>query len=300
MEHLVYGKEPTVAIFADDGQSQGRLRRWIEAAGARAVDCGSIVEAEAVLGRSSVDAALLDTKGGAGHDLERLFHQLNGLAQAQGPRSVVLMTPELVDIAAAHLTHPDITLLCEASDLEGVAALALALAPTPTLMFEERGDDLSMQLRRVREEVGRIARALATVAGNEDRVVPAPPRPILEEPIPAIAEEPGTALLRQLIRARRLRERFFEAEMFADPAWDMLLDLMLARMEGRAVAVSSLCIAAAVPPTTALRWIKRLTDEGLFVRTADPLDGRRVFIDLSEPAAISMMRYLRLNLSGAA
>ena len=61
----------------------------------------------------------------------------------------------------------------------------------------------------------------------------------------------------------------------------MLLDLMAARLEENRVAVSSLCIAAAVPATTALRWIKALTDRGLFVRVADPQDGRRVFIELS-------------------
>lgn len=96
-----------------------------------------------------------------------------------------------------------------------------------------------------------------------------------------------------MIRARRMREHYFSGELFADPAWDMLLDLLLARLEHRTVAVSSLCIAAAVPPTTALRWIKRLTDEGIFVRTADPRDGRRVFIDLSESAAEAIAAYVR-------
>jgi DNA-binding MarR family transcriptional regulator len=64
-----------------------------------------------------------------------------------------------------------------------------------------------------------------------------------------------------------------------------LLDLFAARLEKRSVAVSSLCIAAAVPPTTALRWIKTLTDLGLLVRTADPQDGRRVYIELAPKAA---------------
>ena len=38
--------------------------------------------------------------------------------------------------------------------------------------------------------------------------------------------------------------------------------LMAARLEQQRVEVSSLCIAAAVPPTTALRWIKALSDAG--------------------------------------
>lgn len=101
------------------------------------------------------------------------------------------------------------------------------------------------------------------------------------------------AHIRAIIRARRLRDQFFRSDLFADPAWDMLLDLMAARIEKGRVAVSSLCIAAAVPPTTALRWIKALTDRGLFVRSADPLDGRRVYIALSDEAARSVAAYLR-------
>ena len=73
----------------------------------------------------------------------------------------------------------------------------------------------------------------------------------------------------------------------------MLLDLMAARLEGNPVAVSSLCIAAAVPATTALRWVKALTDRGLFVRIADPHDRRRVFIDLSEDTVRALGAYLR-------
>jgi DNA-binding MarR family transcriptional regulator len=57
------------------------------------------------------------------------------------------------------------------------------------------------------------------------------------------------------------------------------------------VAVSSLCIAAAVPATTALRWIKTMTDTGLFERHADPRDGRRIFMALSPRAAQAMERY---------
>jgi DNA-binding MarR family transcriptional regulator len=91
---------------------------------------------------------------------------------------------------------------------------------------------------------------------------------------------------------RRLRDRYFDPGLFADPAWDMLLDLMAARQERVQVAVSSLCIASAVPPTTALRWIRMMTENGLFERVSDPVDGRRVFIRLSDAAADAMTRYL--------
>ena len=88
-----------------------------------------------------------------------------------------------------------------------------------------------------------------------------------------------------------MRERYFDADYFADPAWDMLLDLFAAQLTNQRVPVSALCLAAAVPATTALRWMKTLTDAGLFIRRVDPRDGRRVFIELSDEAGAGMQRY---------
>ena len=98
-------------------------------------------------------------------------------------------------------------------------------------------------------------------------------------------------MVRQIIANRQARARFFDPDLFGDPAWDMLLDLYAARLERQPVSVSSLCIAAAVPATTALRWIKTMTDAGLFLREADPHDGRRIFIGLAEAAFDALARY---------
>ena len=75
------------------------------------------------------------------------------------------------------------------------------------------------------------------------------------------------------------------------PSYQQVLDLMAARLERRAVAVSSLCIAAAVPPTTALRWIRTMTEAGLFMREDDRDDGRRVYVVLSDRAAEGLNDY---------
>lgn len=102
---------------------------------------------------------------------------------------------------------------------------------------------------------------------------------------------PDPRLVRRIIRQRRDRQRFFDAEMFADPAWDMLLDLTAAHAEHLRVSVSSLCIASGVPATTALRWIKQMAEVGLFERVEDSSDKRRVFITLSDAAVDAMARY---------
>ena len=107
-------------------------------------------------------------------------------------------------------------------------------------------------------------------------------------PVPGL---PDPRRIRALIRKRQARARFFEAELFADPAWDILLDLTAARAEGRRVSVTSLCIASGVPPTTALRWIAQMTRQGLLRREEDLVDRRRAFIALSGSAVEAMARY---------
>lgn len=102
---------------------------------------------------------------------------------------------------------------------------------------------------------------------------------------------PDPRLVRQTIRKRELRSRFFDADLFADPAWDMLLDLAAARAEHQRVSVTSLCIASGVPSTTALRWISQMVDTGLLERTECDVDRRRAFITLSNKAADAMARY---------
>src|SRR5205823_11146918 len=105
--------------------------------------------------------------------------------------------------------------------------------------------------------------------------------------IPALSVD----TVRSVIRARRLRTRYFPEDFFADPAWDMLLDLLQAELSQLRVPVSSLCMAAAVPATTALRWVNKMVHRGIFIRRADPHDGRRFFVELAPDASNAMRRY---------
>jgi DNA-binding MarR family transcriptional regulator len=96
-----------------------------------------------------------------------------------------------------------------------------------------------------------------------------------------------------MIRSRRVRDSFFAGELFADPAWDILLDLTASHLEGRLPSVSSLCLAAGVPPTTALRWIKIMTESGLLERIPDADAGRRILVGLTRQAYDQMVNCLR-------
>jgi hypothetical protein len=234
-------------------------------------------EAIAQLGRAGAKPAItLVEAAQSGEWLARLER----LERARRGRTIVVAAPDEADLAFLALergAHDVVAPDADAAELDAVlfgrrgTVGETGLSGVPTLA------DLS-------SEVARIARMLEGLA----QTVPAERlRPPAEEGPAAEA-----ARIRAIIRARRARENFFPGELFADPAWDMLLDLMAARIEGKPVSVSSLCIAAAVPATTALRWIRTLTDQGLLVRQPDPNDGRRVFVALSDSAAEAMQAYL--------
>jgi len=142
--------------------------------------------------------------------------------------------------------------------------------------------------------VARIADVLTRLAKRElalpGESVGDVARSFLAEPLDAAPVTVGD--VRQIIRARRLRDRFFGTGLFEDPGWDMMLDLYAAHLEQAQVSVSSLCIAAAVAPTTALRWISKMTTVGLLARKPDPFDRRRAFMSLSDHGREAMDRYI--------
>lgn len=96
-------------------------------------------------------------------------------------------------------------------------------------------------------------------------------------------------LARELYKLRRKREEYISSTLFADPAWDILLDLYVARLELRRASVKSVCIGSGVPATTALRWINLLLKEELIESSKDPHDSRVRCITLSE-AGYTVMR----------
>ena len=216
--------------------------------------------------------------------LDSLVTTLDALAAERGWPIVIEAPSALIDPLAAKVTDPGVALLIDGGEPERVAAMAILLSRVSrhASVQDITTEPSSARLRQLSDEVSRIAATLARLSAGP------PPATTVEKPV----EASGAALpplsgetVRSVIRARRLRGRYFEEELFADPAWDMLLDLLRAEIAQHRVPVSSLCIAAAVPATTALRWIKTMTDAGLFVRRADPHDGRRVFVELAPQAS---------------
>ncbi len=86
----------------------------------------------------------------------------------------------------------------------------------------------------------------------------------------------------RIVRMRDLRDRMLgQTVNFADPAWDLLLDLYVAELRGPRLSVSDACVGARVPATTALRWLDHLYKARAIERIPDPRDKRRVILQLT-------------------
>lgn len=99
---------------------------------------------------------------------------------------------------------------------------------------------------------------------------------------------------RMLYEQRRMRAAAFgdHSSVFVEPAWDLLLDLFMAKAEGRMVSVSAAGIGACVPPTTALRCIGGLRRRGLLTIRPHRTDRRMKMVELSTDGAAMVDRYL--------
>ena len=168
-------------------------------------------------------------------------------------------------IWAAFGDRDGVTILIDPNEADAVSALALGLAGSRAQLNSPVVDLRDQRIDRLQDEVQRISRLLsrlaldegARVGGSEPHREPA--SPFIEDHVRspqrnfagAAASDPslppiGPRDVRRIIRQRRMRDEYFGSDMFADPAWDILLDLYAAKLERHRVSVSSLCIAAAV------------------------------------------------------
>lgn len=282
---------PPVLIAGSSEAALDRAGRTVEAIGLRIADRVTVEAAVDRIDRqASASAFWLELDADAGPVLDTLLDRMERDAHQGRYAAVVSTKPALLDPVFARAGGGNIDLLVDADDTERAAVLSLALARREeSAGVSDIGSERSSErLRQLSEEVGRIAANLARLSNSPGGIA----EPTIEAP--AYGEEPAQVsadVVRSVIRARRLRARYFAEDLFADPAWDMLLDLLQAEIAQLRVPVSSLCIAAAVPATTALRWLKTMTAQGLFVRRADPHDGRRVFVELAPETSKALRRY---------
>lgn len=318
------GLAARVAIFAGAQALRAQIAADLAGAGFRTIDGGgleALIEGPvALLG----DVVVVDCPSCAAGGLDAVA--LAGLARLDmrvarsGARLIVSTDLDGLDDVFAVLDQSAPQILVAPSRAERVIAVGRAMGEVGAARLREMAEEDRIALLRLSQQVEALARSLdrlgagGLMAGTSTGTsttggAGSAAGLMLAEGARAHHEAPGEALagkfgssgpvaalpdprmVRRIIANRQARARFLDPELFGEPAWDMLLDLTAAEGEGKRVSVTSLCIAAGVPATTALRWIAQMVDCGLFVRMPDPGDRRRAFIGLSDKARAAMTAY---------
>lgn len=269
-----------------------RTRRALEASGAR---LGGVAGFEGATERLSaqavLDGVIVAAEGTDPDLLERTIDGIELVARERTARLIASGSAAEIDLLWSRLSPRGHAVLLDPAPIDLAVAMAVPDAPA---RFHDVTRDEEERLRLLDAEVARFAQTLARLSDREGRGAGkglASARAAFGAETSPAERLPDAAEVRSVIRARRLRDAHFPPDLFADPAWDMLLDLYAAEREHRRVSVSSLCIAAAVPGTTALRWIGTMVAAGLFERQADQHDRRRAYVALTDDARRGLNGY---------
>lgn len=158
-------------------------------------------------------------------------------------------------------------------------------------------DTIPLPLRATTKEIRRLCDELEAIVGKDPQRVGEIRQPYSTQPDCSLDDADLVDFAQLLIKERDKRNCHFRNIEFFDPSWSILLDLFVNQLLGRNVSVSSLCIAAGVPPTTALRYISSLTSTEVLLRIQDPHDARRVYMRLCDGVIATIKTYLRETLS---
>ena len=215
--------EPAPLILAASSPDAGRrARRVLDQWGARIAAEIPIDQAlERLDQQAAASAVWVEVDEDAGGALDDLLHRIARDVGNGRYAAVVSTSRDILDQVVSGLGDSTIDVLVDADELERAAALAIATSETARghRLSDVAADRSAEQLRQLTAEVNRIAGMLSRLSDGPAVA----PRPV-EKAVAGDQPEVSVDTVRKIIRARRLRARFFPDHLFADPAWDMLLD----------------------------------------------------------------------------
>lgn len=91
-----------------------------------------------------------------------------------------------------------------------------------------------------------------------------------------------------LLIVRRAREAVFGQDLFSDPAWDILLELYAASLNGRDVTLADLATAIRAPVPTVARWVAALKERALVELSSDSPGSPRFTVSLTAEGSRKM------------
>ncbi|MDX3901591.1 MAG: MarR family transcriptional regulator [Sphingobium sp.] len=104
-------------------------------------------------------------------------------------------------------------------------------------------------------------------------------------------EAPTAAQVRRYLAARRKRDQHASG-LFADPAWDMLLHLFAASLEGTQVTVREASLVATCPPKTSLRYLGLMAEAGLIGQKDHHHESRAKIIEITSEGQDLVLTFL--------
>lgn len=153
--------------------------------------------------------------------------------------------------------------------------------------------NLHRDLTRLADELAGAARRADTDVSN-DNLAPAPSDGSTQAPSPTAPRDYFETLLIQ----RRERERCLGSELFSEPAWDIMLELMIARIDGREMRISELGGGHENHGKISSSYVDALV-EAMLIERFDCLEGSAdCFLSLSSEAARRMAELYRARTRG--
>lgn len=146
----------------------------------------------------------------------------------------------------------------------------------------------SLAVLLVNDDTDPVQATAAPLAANAFSVS----RPSGAHPVARAGVSGRSERIRAMLREHKVRARIFRGSALVDTGWNMLLDLMLAHLEGRQIYLSSLCVASGQPITNGKRRVAQLIADGLVQRENDRADRRRVLVSLTHSGLERLAAYL--------
>lgn len=280
----------SIMVVDDDPDWVNECAFMIECLGYMPVTATSAMEAVDHMRTADIAIAIIDYHMPNCDGLS-LIHRLSAIAAAEGRQTRFIMVTghASMELAVDAMRASAMDFLQKPVDRED---LRKALQRANGLHEASVARSLLLdKISSLSSELSHLTRLI------DERPVAAPPAGAQPPAAPGTAatqddERNMVDYIRGLLRTEAKRSKLGGGALFGDPAWNILLDLLLARLEKRAVSVSSACIASGAPTSTALRLIKKLISDDVLYRIQDERDGRRSFLGINANVEKMMLDYL--------
>ena len=279
----------SIMVVDDDPDWVNECAFMIECLGYNPVTAASDVEAIDHMTAMDISIAIIDYHMPNCDGLS-LIHRLSAIATAEGrqTRFIMITGHASMELAVDAMRASAMDFLQKPVDREDLRkalqrASGLREATVARSLLLDKISSLSSELSHLTRLI------------DEWPVAAPPAHPQSAAPGSGAGQDDGKHMvdyIRGLLRTEAKRSKLGGGALFGDPAWNILLDLLLARLEKRAVSVSSACIASGAPTSTALRLIKKLISDDVLYRIQDERDGRRSFLGINDNVEKMMLDYL--------